>query len=257
MNTSTSEQQPAHAFRPGLFDGKTVLVSGATSGIGLAIAEGFASLGAQVIATGSSVPKLDTLRADSTLSHIRFEHLDVRHADSITGFVAGIDALDVLVNAAGVARPFDEYRDDVFREVLDVNLTAAMRLAMAARPQLERAKGCVINVASMLSYIADVEVPAYCASKTGVLGLTRSLAHAFGVTGVRVNAIAPGYHRTDMTRPLWESPVAAEKIAARSALKRWGEAEDLVGATLFLASPGAAFITGVTLPVDGGYASGN
>ncbi|MEI7292220.1 SDR family oxidoreductase [Paraburkholderia tropica] len=252
----TTQKQELHAFRPGLFDGRTVLVSGATSGIGLAIADGFASLGARVIATGSSAAKLDTLRADTTLSAIRFAQLDVRDAQAIQDFAAQTETLDVLVNAAGVARPFDEYRDDVFREVLDVNLTAAMRLSMALRPQLERTKGCVINVALMLSYLADVEVPAYCASKTGVLGLTRSLAHAFGAAGVRVNAIAPGYHRTDMTRPLWESPAAAQKIAARSALKRWGEAEDLVGATLFLASPGAAFITGATLPVDGGYVSG-
>lgn len=251
-----TQKEETHAFRLGLFEGKTVLVSGATSGIGLAIADGFASLGAHVIATGSSLAKLETLRADSTLSHIRFEHLDVRNAEAIRQFMAEIDTLDVLVNAAGVARPFDEYRDEVFREVLDVNLTAAMRLSMAARAQLERTKGAIVNVASMLSYLADVEVPAYCASKTGVLGLTRSLAHAFGSAGVRVNAIAPGYHRTDMTRPLWESPASAQKIAARSALKRWGEAEDLVGATMFLASPAAAFITGVTLPVDGGYVSG-
>ncbi|HKT96625.1 MAG TPA: SDR family oxidoreductase [Paraburkholderia sp.] len=253
----TAQQHELHAFRPGLFDGKTVLVSGATSGIGLAIAEGFAALGARVIATGSSQAKLESLRADATLSHLRFERVDVREADDITRFCASLESLDVLINAAGVARPFDEYRDDVFREVLDVNLTAAMRFSMAARPLLERTRGAVVNVASMLSYLADVEVPAYCASKTGILGLTRALAHAFGVAGVRVNAIAPGYHRTDMTRPLWETPASAEKIAARAALKRWGEAEDLVGAALFLASPAAAFVTGVTLPVDGGYVSGS
>lgn len=257
VTPNPTHTQEWHAFRPGLFDGKTVLVSGATSGIGLAIADGFASLGARVIATGSSSAKLEALRADATLSHIHFEQLDVRNAEAIQQFMAGIDTLDVLVNAAGVARPFDEYRDDVFREVLDVNLTAAMRLSMAARARLERTKGAIVNVASMLSYLADTEVPAYCASKTGVLGLTRSLAHAFGVTGVRVNAIAPGYHRTDMTRPLWESPASAQKIAARSALKRWGEAEDLTGATIFLASPAAAFITGIALPVDGGYVSGS
>ncbi len=252
----TALTQEAGAFRPGLFDHQTVLVSGATSGIGLAIAAGFASLGARVIATGSSAAKLAALQADPTLAAIRFEALDVRRADDITRFAATLDALDVLVNAAGVARPFDEYRDEVFQEVLDVNLSAAMRLSMALRAPLERAKGSVVNVASMLSYLADAEVPAYCASKSGVLGLTRSLAHAFGAAGIRVNAIAPGYHRTDMTRPLWESPQAARKIAARSALKRWGEADDLVGATLFLASPAAAFITGVCLPVDGGYVSG-
>ncbi len=250
MNYATS------AFNAGLFDGKKVLVSGATSGIGLAIAQGFASLGAQVIATGSSERKLAALHADSTMEGIRFAQLDVRDNAAIKQFIGHLDNLDVLVNAAGVARPAEEYLDDVFREVIDVILTAAMRMAMAARDKLERAKGAIINVASMLSYIADVDVPAYCASKTGILGLTRSLAHAFGPAGVRVNAIAPGYHRTDMTRPLWETPASASKIAERSALKRWGEAEDLVGATLFLASPAAAFITGITLPVDGGYATG-
>ncbi|MCG5073602.1 SDR family NAD(P)-dependent oxidoreductase [Paraburkholderia tagetis] len=253
----SAEKHEIHAFRPGLFNGKTVLVSGATSGIGLAIAEGFASLGARVIATGSSAAKLEALRADATLSHIRFERVDVREVEDINRFCSDLESLDILINAAGVARPFDEYRDDVFREVLDVNLTAAMRFSMAARPLLERSKGVVVNVASMLSYLADVEVPAYCASKTGILGLTRALAHSFGVAGVRVNAIAPGYHRTDMTRALWESPVSAGKIAARAALKRWGEAEDLVGAAVFLASPAAAFVTGVTLPVDGGYVSGS
>lgn len=249
-------KQEVDAFRAGLFTGKKVLVSGATSGIGLAIAQGFAALGAQVIATGSSQAKLDVLRADRTLEGIRFEQLDVRDLEQINRFAGELDGLDVLVNAAGVARPADEYRDDVFREVIDVNLTAAMRLSMATRAMLERSRGTIINVASMLSYIADVEVPAYCASKTGILGLTRSLAHAFGMAGVRVNAIAPGYHRTDMTRALWEVPASADKIAARSALKRWGEVDDLVGATLFLASPASAFITGVTLPVDGGYATG-
>lgn len=256
MESVQARGQEVKAFRPGLFQGKTVLVSGATSGIGLAIAQGFAALDAQVVATGSSQAKLDALNADRTLEGIRFARLDVRNYDDILRFVAEMGALDVLVNAAGVARPADEYRDDVFREVIDVNLTAAMRLSMAARSRLEKSKGTVINVASMLSYIADVEVPAYCASKTGILGLTRSLAHAFGMAGVRVNAIAPGYHRTNMTRPLWEDPPSASKIAARSALKRWGEVDDLVGAVLFLASPASAFITGTTLPVDGGYATG-
>ncbi|PYE28033.1 hypothetical protein C7410_101365 [Paraburkholderia silvatlantica] len=253
----SAENQEIHAFRAGLFSGKTVLVSGATSGIGLAIAEGFASLGARVIATGSSSAKLEALRADGALSHIRFERVDVRNVDDINRFCSDLESLDVLINAAGVARPMEEYRDDVFREVLDVNLTAAMRFSMAARPLLERSKGVVVNIASMLSYLADVEVPAYCASKTGILGLTRALAHSFGVAGVRVNAIAPGYHRTDMTRALWETPSSAEKIAARAALKRWGETEDLVGAAVFLASHAAAFVTGVTLPVDGGYVSGS
>jgi NAD(P)-dependent dehydrogenase (short-subunit alcohol dehydrogenase family) len=115
----------------------------------------------------------------------------------------------------------------------------------------------VINIASMLSYLADSAVPAYCASKAGILGLTRALAHELGPKGVRVNAIAPGYHRTAMTHALWSVPASAEKIAERTALKRWGEAEDLLGAALFLASPAAAYISGETIAVDGGYVSGS
>lgn len=244
------------AFRAGLFEGRTVLVSGATSGIGLAIASGLAALSARVIATGSSDAKLAALRTDRTLEGIRFEKLDVRSPGDIVDFVAQLDELDVLVNAAGVARPADEYTDSVFQEVLDVNLSAAMRLSMAARDRLESRRGAIVNIASMLSFMADADVPAYCASKSGIVGLTRALAHAFGPAGVRVNAVAPGYHRTDMTKALWQDPAKADKIAARSALKRWGEAEDLVGAVTFLASPAAAFVTGVTLPVDGGYLTG-
>jgi hypothetical protein len=165
--------------------------------------------------------------------------------------------LDVLINAAGIARPDAEFDEDTFAEVLDVNLTAQMRLARAARPLLARQGGAIVNIASMLSHIADASVPAYGASKTGVLGLTRALAHAWGREGIRVNAVAPGYHKTDLTRPLWEDPVAAARIEARTALGRWGRADDLVGAVIFLASPAAAYVTGACLEVDGGFLSGN
>jgi len=127
---------------------------------------------------------------------------------------------------------------------------------MAAHPLLVNSRGAIINVASMLSYLADDSVPAYCASKTGIMGLTRALAHKFGPEGIRVNAIAPGYHKTDMTKPLWTDPVPAGKIAAKSALKRWGTVEDLVGTAVFFASPASMFVTATTLPVDGGYVVG-
>ena len=184
---------------------------------------------------------------------MRFERLDVRARSAVDAFFAGLPALDVLINAAGIAKPEREWEEAEFLDVMDVNLNSAMRLSMAARPLLERSRGSILNVASMLSYLADDSVPAYCASKTGILGLTRALAHRFGAAGVRVNAIAPGYHKTKMTKPLWSDPEPAAKIAAKSALKRWGATEDLVGAAIFLSSPAAAFITAATLPVDGGY----
>ncbi len=241
------------AFRADLFKGKSVLVSGATSGIGLAIARGFAALGAEVIGTGTSEAKFAAVKADAANAGIRFAKLDVRDHKAADAFMAGLKKLDVLVNAAGIARPGAEWTEEGYLEVIDVNLNSAMRLSMAAHDHLAKSRGVIINTASMLSYLADDSVPAYCASKTGIMGLTRALAHKFGPEGIRVNAIAPGYHKTDMTKALWEDPVPAEKIRVKTALKRWGSVDDLVGTALFLASPASAYLTAVTLPVDGGY----
>jgi NAD(P)-dependent dehydrogenase (short-subunit alcohol dehydrogenase family) len=240
-------------FRPDLFAGKRVLISGGTSGIGLGLAKAFAGLGADVVATGASRRRLDAARAETGTKGIRFERLDVRDRNAVDAFVGALLGLDVLVNAAGVARPESEYEEEGFLDVMDVNLNSVMRVSMAARPLLARTKGAIINFASMLSYLADDSVPAYCASKTGILGLTRALAHRFGPQGIRVNAIAPGYHKTDMTKALWSDPEPAAKIAAKAALKRWGTVDDLVGAAVFLSSPAAQFVTAATLPVDGGY----
>ena len=248
--------KPDTVFRADLFEGRTVLVSGASSGIGLAIALGFAAHGASVIGTGSSEQKIEAARNELANERLRFAVLDVRRAAAVDAFVGLLSRLDVLVNAQGVARPEDEFRDEVFEDVIAVNLTGAMRLANAARRKLAASRGSIINIVSMLSYLGDASVPAYCASKTGLLGLTRSLAHAFGPEGVRVNAISPGYHMTDMTKPLWQEKRSFEAIGQHAALRRWGTVDDLVGAALFLASPAAGFITGADLPVDGGYLVG-
>lgn len=239
-----------------VFQGKTVVVSGGTSGIGLSVSEGFAKAGAKVIATGSSQNRLQAATSGDVPVGLSFERLDVRDSEAVSRFFDGLDQLDVLVNCQGIARPDAEWEEDVFLDVMDVNLNSAMRLSRAAFPLLKLRGGCIVNFASMLSYLADESVPSYTASKTGVIGLTRALAHKYGRDGVRVNAVAPGYHKTEMTKPLWSVPESESKIANRSALKRWGTTEDLVGPILFLCSPAAAFVTGVTLPVDGGYHSG-
>lgn len=180
----------------------------------------------------------------------------MRDPEAINAFARTLRKLDVLVNGAGIARPEAEFEDATYMEVMDVNLNSQMRFAMAVLPLLKASRGVILNTASMLSYVSDPLVPAYGASKSGVLGLTRHLAHAFGPDGIRVNAISPGYHKTDMTKGLWTDPVPAEKIAQRSALKRWGTVDSLVGTALFLASPAAKFITGADLPVDGGFVVG-
>lgn len=243
-------------FRRDLFAGQTVLLSGATSGIGLAMARGFRDLGADVISTGTSLPKIEKARTVEANAKIRFEQLDVRDSKGIRAFVGGLPRLDVLVNAAGIARRDKEFEEDVYLDVVDVNLHSVMRLSMAARPLLAKTRGSIINIASMLSYIVDPAFPAYGASKTGMIGLTRHLAFAFGQDGIRVNALSPGYIKTELTTASSNDPVLTTKILNRCAIKRWGEVDDCVGAALYLASPAAAFVTGADLPVDGGFVVG-
>lgn len=241
------------SFRTDLFSGQHAIVVGATSGIGLDIARGLTALGAEVIAIGSSAKKIAALKEP----RISFVRLDIRDGDAVKAFCAEQTQVDILVNAAGIARGEEEWNEDIFLDTMDINLNAQMRFCFALHDRLAERRGSVINIASMLSFLADPGVPAYCASKTGVLGLTRACAHRWGREGIRVNAIAPGYHRTDMTKPIWSVPKEVEAIKKRTAVGRWGTTQDLVGAVVFLCSPAADYITGTCLDVDGGFATGN
>jgi NAD(P)-dependent dehydrogenase (short-subunit alcohol dehydrogenase family) len=226
-----------------------VAVVGGTGGIGAAIAQHFADLGAAVHALGlgaDGVP--ERLRATADVREV-----DVTAGDRLERVLAGLPRLDVLVNAAGIIRRDEEFRPEVFARVIEVNLTAAMRACVAARPALGKTRGSVVNVASMLTFFGGARVPAYTASKGGIAALTRSLAVAWGPDGIRVNAVAPGWIRTPLTHDLHTDPDAAERIVARTPLGRWGEPADVTGAVEFLASPAARFVTGAVIPVDGGY----
>lgn len=237
------------SFRDDLYAGKIVLVTGGSTGIGAGIARAFRLHGARVLVTGSTAAKLDWCAAQGIEGHAA----DVRSDADCAALLGGLDVLDVLVTAAGIVRRDDEHQLGVFQDVLDVNLVGTARYAFGARNLLAASRGCIISIASMLSYFGDRRVPAYAASKGGVSQLTKSLALAYAPDGIRVNAIAPGWIETPLTEELWQSPTIAPAIAARTATKTWGKPEDIANGALFLASPAAAYVTGTTLVIDGGY----
>ena len=232
---------------------RRVLVSGGTSGIGAAIAHAFSAQGARVSVTGASAGEAHSAAARPDMAGIDCQALDVRDAEAVAAWVSGLGELDVVVNCAGVIRRGAELEPEVFADVVCINLNGTMRVCAAARAGLRVRGACIVNTASMLSFFGGGLVPAYSASKGGIAQLTKSLAIAYAVDGIRVNAVAPGWIATPLTRALQEDARRSAQILARTPLGRWGTPEDVVSVVLFLASPAAAFITGVVLPVDGGY----
>ena len=193
-----------------------VLVTGATSGIGAAIAQAFAVQGARVTATGATAAELESARAQPGMHPVTLAQLDVRDAAAVHSLVQGRDDWDVVVNCAGVIRRGAEHDPVAFAEVLDINLTGTMRVCAAARAGLARRRGCIVNTASMLSFFGGGLVPGYSASKGGVAQLTKSLAIAYAADGIRVNAVAPGWIATPLTQALQEDPARSGPILART-----------------------------------------
>src|SRR5450432_1488650 len=240
-------------FRDDVFAGSVALVSGGTSGIGAAIGNQLARLGAHVIVTGATAQEAAAARTGVDFAAESAIVLDVRDASAIAQCIASLPRFDILVNCAGIIRRGAEHDPDIFAEVIDVNLNGTMRLCAAARPRLCETRGCIVNTCSVYSFFGGPHAPAYTASKGGVAQLTKALAVAYAVDGIRVNALAPGWIATPLTRSVRDDPKKSAAILARTPIGRWGEPDDIAAAAIFLCSPAAAFVTGVILPVDGGY----
>ena len=238
----------AHSAAPDFsVEGQRVLISGGTGGIGMAFAKAFVGAGASVVVTDIKQP------AAALPEGITFEKLDVRLDAEVTAIAAKLDRLDVMIHCAGRLKRMEEHEIDTFRDVVDIHLFGAMRLATAFKPQLAAAKGSIILIGSMYSYFGNPMIPAYTAAKTAIVGLTKSLAVAYAEDGIRVNAIAPGWINTEISKSGREEPAFNNKVMGRLPTKRWSEPEELAGTAVFLASPASRLINGVTIPVDGGY----
>jgi len=241
--------------------GKTALVTGASRGLGRAIALALAGAGADVICASSREGGgADTARACRALGRGAHEvHSDLSDPESLANMLSAtgeVGQVDVVVNNAGTIRrhPAHEFPDEAWRSVIETNLNALFTICRHfGSLMIERGEGKIINVASLLSFQGGITVPAYTASKHAVAGLTKALANEWARHNVQVNAIAPGYFRTDNTRALQEDPVRSEQILGRIPAGRWGEPEDLGGAAVFLASRASDYVSGHVLAVDGGW----
>ena len=230
------------------FGGKRVLVTGGSQGIGLATAQAFMASGAEVVITGTRARATDYGEGLAGLGYLQADFSDRGGAARLA---AAVGKLDILVNNAGTGRA-DEYTSEGFRRVIDVNLNSVMELCTEFHAALRESCGTIVNMGSLASFLALREVPAYTASKAGLLGLTRALADKWAPDGIRVNLVAPGFIRTRMTEQQRVNADQEGRLLKAVPMRRWGEAAEVAQVVLFLASPRSAYVTGQSVAIDGG-----
>jgi NAD(P)-dependent dehydrogenase (short-subunit alcohol dehydrogenase family) len=242
--------------------GRTAVVIGGTSGIGLALSLGLAEAGADVVASARRVEQVNETadKIEALGRRTLRETSDVGDRASLEWLCAEtlktFGKVDILVNCAGKIKrgPTLTFPEDVWQDILDTNLTGTLRACQIfGAPMLERGYGRIVNIASLNTFVALNEVAAYAASKAGVASLTRSLAVEWSKRGVVVNAIAPGVFRTALNAELLDSTPRGQELLMRTPMGRFGKTEEVVGAAIFFASEAASFVSGTTLPVDGGF----
>jgi 3-oxoacyl-[acyl-carrier protein] reductase len=239
------------------YAGATVLITGGTSGIGLGCAHAYRDAGAEVIVTGRKAAAADY---DADLSGMSYRQLDVNDRAALCALADSLSKLDILVNNAGGMQG-NEWEADAFDQSLAVNVASAFHLSSACKDLLAASPfpggASVIGIASMTSYFGFEWTPGYGAAKAALVQLMKTLGISWGPLGIRANAVAAGLTRSNLTAPVLDGMQdMVDETLKRQGLKRTGEPRDIAAAVLFLTSPAASWITGQTLPVDGGFSTG-
>ena len=241
--------------------GRLALVTGSGSGIGFALAQGLAGHGARIVVNGRSANKVESAVAALTDHGFAAESciFDVTNAAEVESEIERIEResgpIDIVVNNAGVQfrKPLEEFPDDMWQQILQTNVTGVFNVSRAvARRMIPRRRGKIINIASVMSELARATITPYTATKGAVRTMTRGMCAEWAKHGIQVNAIAPGFFRTELNQALTQDPDFNAWLEKRTPAGRWGEVEELVGAAVFLASAASTFVNGHTLYVDGG-----